>query len=101
MQDTIEHPAEIVPVPAAAREGTNCTLEQYTQMYRRSVEDADAFWAESARVGDAYNVCGLSALATLAEILPPSSMTLLAHDIMRETPTLSAVSFAAAAFCPK
>ena len=63
--------------------------------------DADAFWAESARVGDAYNVCGLSALATLVEILPPSSMTLLAHDIMRETPTLSAVSFAAAAFCPK
>ena len=34
MQDTIEHPAEIVPVPAAAREGTNCTLEQYTAMYR-------------------------------------------------------------------
>jgi len=63
--------------------------------------DAEAFWAESERVGDAYNVCGLSALATLAEILPPSSMTLLAHDIMRETPTLSAVSFAAAAFCPK
>jgi AmmeMemoRadiSam system protein B len=63
--------------------------------------DVDAFWAESERVGDAYNVCGLSALATLAEILPPSSMTLLAHDIMRETPTLSAVSFAAAAFCPK
>lgn len=63
--------------------------------------DVEAFWAESARVGDAYNVCGLSALATLAEILPPSSMTLLSHDIMRETPTLSAVSFAAAAFCPK
>ncbi len=48
MQDTIEHPAEIVPVPATAREGTNCTLEQYTAMYRRSLEDADAFWAEQA-----------------------------------------------------
>ena len=49
MQDTIEHPAEIVPVPAAAREGTNCTLEQYEAMYRRSVEDTDAFWAEQAQ----------------------------------------------------
>jgi acetyl-CoA synthetase len=48
MQDTIEHPAEIVPVPAAAREGANCTLEQYTAMYRRSVEEPDAFWAEQA-----------------------------------------------------
>jgi AmmeMemoRadiSam system protein B len=63
--------------------------------------DPEAFWAESARVDDAYNVCGLCALATLAEVLPAASMTLLAHDIMRETPTLSAVSFAAAAFCPK
>ena len=49
MQDTIEHPAEIVPVPAAAREGANCTLEQYEAMYRRSVEDTDAFWAEQAQ----------------------------------------------------
>ena len=49
MQDTIEHPAEIVPVPAAAREGTNCTLEEYEAMYRRSVEDTDAFWAEQAQ----------------------------------------------------
>jgi acetyl-CoA synthetase len=48
MQDSIEHPAEIVPVPAAAREGTHCTLEQYNAMYRRSVDDADGFWAEQA-----------------------------------------------------
>ena len=48
MQDSIEHPAEIVPVPAAAREGTYCTLEQYNAMYRRSVDDADGFWAEQA-----------------------------------------------------
>ncbi|OCC22453.1 acetate--CoA ligase [Croceicoccus estronivorus] len=48
MQDTIEHPAEIVPVPAGARDGTSCTLEQYKDMYRRSVEDSDGFWAEQA-----------------------------------------------------
>ena len=60
--------------------------------------DPDAFWAESARVGDAYNVCGLTALATLAEVLPPSAMVLLGHDIMREAATLSAVTFAAATF---
>ena len=48
MQDSIEHPAEIVPVPAAARDGTSCTLEQYEAMYRRSVEDPDGFWAEQA-----------------------------------------------------
>ena len=48
MQDSIEHPAEIVPVPAAARDGTRCTLEQYDAMYRRSVEDPDGFWAEQA-----------------------------------------------------
>ncbi|WP_246198221.1 AmmeMemoRadiSam system protein B [Solidesulfovibrio aerotolerans] len=60
--------------------------------------DPEAFWAESARVADNYNVCGLTALATLAEVLPPASMTLLSHDIMREAATLSAVTFAAAAF---
>ncbi|MFP5257538.1 MAG: AmmeMemoRadiSam system protein B [Acidobacteriota bacterium] len=60
--------------------------------------DPEAFWAESARVEDAYNVCGLTALATLAEVLPPASMLLLGHDIMREAATLSAVTFAAATF---
>ncbi len=60
--------------------------------------DAAAFWAESARVDDVYNVCGLTALATLAEILPPTTMTVLGRDIMREPPTASAVTFAAAAF---
>ena len=60
--------------------------------------DPDAFWAEAARVEDAYNVCGLSALATLAEILPPATMTVTCRDIMRDPDTRSAVTFAAAAF---
>ncbi|AZI35900.1 acetyl-coenzyme A synthetase [Caenibius tardaugens NBRC 16725] len=54
MQNTIEHPAEIVPVPAAAREGTSCTLEQYEAMYSRSVNDPDGFWAEQGARLDWY-----------------------------------------------
>lgn len=63
--------------------------------------DADAFWAETARVDDRYNVCGLAALATLAEILPPAAMTLLCRDIMRDPATRSAVTFAAASFASR
>ena len=48
MQDAIEHHAEIVPVPTGARDGTNCTLEQYNTMYRRSMDDPDGFWTEQA-----------------------------------------------------
>lgn len=63
--------------------------------------DPEAFWAESARIADSYNVCGLTALATLAEVLPPATMRLLSHEIMHEAPTLSAVTFAAATFTPR
>jgi AmmeMemoRadiSam system protein B len=60
--------------------------------------DAAGFWAESARVEDAYNVCGLTALAALAELGLPEPGTVLCHDILREPPTQSAVTFAAAVF---
>jgi len=58
--------------------------------------DAPGFWAESRRVGDRYNVCGMSALAFLLEILPGATGSLLAYDFWMEEPTQSAVSFAAA-----
>jgi MEMO1 family protein len=58
--------------------------------------DAPGFWAESRRVRDRYNVCGLSALAFLLEILPGAAGSLLAYDFWMEEPTQSAVSFAAA-----
>jgi len=58
--------------------------------------DAGAFWAEARRVGDRYNVCGLSALAFLLEVLPGTKGAVLAYDFWREEPTRSAVSFAAA-----
>ena len=39
---------DTVPVPREARERTGCTLEQYEAMYRRSIDEPDAFWAEQA-----------------------------------------------------
>ena len=60
--------------------------------------DPDGFWDESARVEDAFNVCGLTALAALAEILPAARGRVLCHDILRESSTQSAVTFAAAVF---
>ncbi|MFU2210631.1 AmmeMemoRadiSam system protein B [Solidesulfovibrio sp. C21] len=59
--------------------------------------DPEAFWAESARVDDGYNVCGLASLATLAEVVSSCALTVTCHDIMRESETASAVTFAAAA----
>ena len=89
---------DLYPVPADWAAKAHMNREAYGAARIAARETPDAFWAESARVDDAYNVCGLTALATLAEVLPPAAMVLLGHDIMREAPTLSAVSFAAATF---
>ncbi|MGB8953257.1 MAG: AmmeMemoRadiSam system protein B [Candidatus Aminicenantales bacterium] len=64
-------------------------------------KDIQAFWAESKRVGDDYNVCGFSTLACLLEILPEVQGFLLDYDIWEEEATQSAVSYAALAFIPK
>ncbi|MBN2498093.1 MAG: AmmeMemoRadiSam system protein B [Deltaproteobacteria bacterium] len=56
---------------------------------------ADALWAEARRVGDRYHVCGLPVLALLAEALPGVRGELAAYEVWHETPTRSAVSFAA------
>lgn len=60
--------------------------------------DAGAFWEETARVDDRFNVCGFSSLAFLLEILPRGRGWLLDYDVWREEPTRSAVSFAGLAF---
>jgi len=60
--------------------------------------DAESFWAESRRVGDRFNVCGFSALASLLEILPGAEGRLLDYEFWKEEPTQSAVSFAALVF---
>jgi len=60
--------------------------------------NVEAFWAESKRVQDKYNVCGFSTLACLLEIIPQARGHLLGYEIWREDATQSAVSFAAVAF---
>ncbi|MBO6768253.1 MAG: acetate--CoA ligase [Erythrobacter sp.] len=40
--------SEWVKRPAAAIEGTGCTLDDYQALYARSVEDTDSFWAGQA-----------------------------------------------------
>lgn len=60
--------------------------------------DVEAFWAESQRVKDEYNVCGFSALACLLELFPRPQGRLLDYDVWMEETTRSAVSFAALAF---
>lgn len=60
--------------------------------------DADAFWAEGARVRDHYHVCGFLALAALLEALPGASGQVLDHYLWHEEPTRSAVSCAGMVF---
>jgi AmmeMemoRadiSam system protein B len=60
--------------------------------------DVEAFWAESRRVRDAYNVCGFASLACLLEALAPVSGRVLAYEMTTEEATRSAVSYAALAF---
>lgn len=39
---------DIYPVIMSAKEKTHCTEEQYQKMYKRSIEEPDAFWGEIA-----------------------------------------------------
>lgn len=57
--------------------------------------DIQAFWAESRKVKDRYNVCGFPALASLLETLPGVRGRCLDYEFWKEEPTQSAVSFAA------
>ncbi len=60
--------------------------------------NADAFWEESRKVKDQYNVCGFAALACLLEVLPACQGHILGYEIWHEEATRSAVSYAALAF---
>jgi MEMO1 family protein len=64
-----------------------------------TAQDVESFVAESRYVRDRYHVCGFSALSMLLEILPEGiTGRELGYHLWHETPTQSAVSFAAAAF---
>ena len=49
MQDTMAPATDVIPVPDSALDGTHCTLDQYREMYARSMDDPDGFWLEQAR----------------------------------------------------
>ncbi len=39
----------LIPVPASLAEGSWCNTARYDDMYRRSLQDPDGFWAEQAK----------------------------------------------------
>ena len=49
MQDTMAPATDMIPVPDSAVDGTHCTLDQYREMYARSMDDQDGFWLEQAK----------------------------------------------------
>jgi MEMO1 family protein len=57
--------------------------------------DGRAFWAESRKIGDRYNVCGFSTLACLLDTLPRVKGRLVDYEFWQEEATQSAVSYAA------
>jgi AmmeMemoRadiSam system protein B len=57
--------------------------------------DSRSFWDESRRVRDRYNVCGLSALATILELWTDIEGDCLDYEFWQEELTQSAVSYAA------
>jgi AmmeMemoRadiSam system protein B len=59
--------------------------------------DVSAFWRESRKVADRYNVCGFSTLAALLDAFPKMRGRLLDYEFWREEATQSAVSYAAIA----
>jgi AmmeMemoRadiSam system protein B len=60
--------------------------------------DVTAFWSEAQRENNKYNVCGLSTLALLLELLSGKKGYVLGYDFWMEEATQSAVSYAALAF---
>jgi len=58
--------------------------------------DARRFWGGVKQLGNRYNVCGFSCLASLMELLPGTKGKCLDYHFWNEEATQSAVSFAAA-----
>ncbi len=57
--------------------------------------DVESFWKTEHDSGGQFNVCGFSTLSTILEVVEPGSAECLAYDIWDDSPTGSAVSFAA------
>ena len=48
MPQTSQSANSMIPVPEQALQGTRCTLDQYRDLYARSMDDPDGFWLEQA-----------------------------------------------------
>ena len=48
MPQTSQSANSMIPVPEQAAQGTRCTLDQYRDLYARSMDDSDGFWLEQA-----------------------------------------------------
>ncbi len=59
--------------------------------------DAESFWNAEKKTGGCFNVCGFSTLATILEVVNPGPAKCLAYDVWDDSPTGSAVTFAAMA----
>lgn len=57
--------------------------------------DADEFWQIEAESQGSFNVCGFSTLATFLEVLGPCKAHCLDYSVWDDSPTDSAVTFAA------
>jgi AmmeMemoRadiSam system protein B len=60
-----------------------------------AASDGRAFWEESRKIQDRYNVCGFSTLASLLDAFPEVKGRLVDYEFWREEATQSAVSYAA------
>lgn len=61
--------------------------------------DADRFWKVESESEGSFHVCGFSTMATLLEILNPGEVRCLDYSVWDDSPTGSAVTFAALAAC--
>jgi MEMO1 family protein len=57
--------------------------------------DVESFWETEQASGGRFNVCGFSTLSTILEVVEPGEGKCLAYDIWDDSPTGSAVTFAA------
>jgi AmmeMemoRadiSam system protein B len=59
--------------------------------------EPERFWRTEAASGGKFNVCGFATLATLLEVMDTRGARTLAYDVWDDSPTGSAVTFAAVA----
>ncbi len=67
----------------------------YALIAALAAANSRAFWAESQKARDRYNVCGFSTLASLLDAFPEVRGRLVNYEFWNEETTQSAVSFAA------